>query len=177
MNRILILIAACLALSAASVQAQTLNAGVIKFTLDGTKVGLLSLPPWTLPAASGTLSLGGLVGWEVGGQNTGLIGKLGSTDAFDVQLIAGGASNVRMTLLNSAPAVLLPTQTQLRLGDAAGGEYIALVSPPTVKVSNITYVLPDSLPGGDDVRLKVNSIAGNTVTLGYTNPNTTGQIG
>jgi hypothetical protein len=134
---------------------------------------------YLLPPGGGTLALSSVGGWQIGGQ--GLLptnpGLLGSTDASDVSLIAGGLGNVRMTLLNSTPAVLLPTQTALRLGDAAGGEYVALVSPATNKTSGYTFVLPDSLPGGPDVRLKVNSISGNTVTLGYTNPLTTGQIG
>jgi hypothetical protein len=73
----------------------------------------------------------------------------------------------------------LPSTTQLRFGDntAGGGDYVALTSPSAVKTTSYTFVLPDSLPPGEDVRLKVDAIAGNVVTLGYTNPNTTGQIG
>ena len=183
MKRLLIVLAvAALAVSAS--KAQHLGATQIQIN-NGTSVGTLSAPgvagtyTWTLPAQSGTLSLSSVGGWLIGGN--GLLptnpGLLGSTDAADVSLIAGGVSNVRMTLLNGTAAVLLPSETQLRLGDASGGEFVALVSPATNKTSGYTFVLPDTLPGGDDVRIKVNQISGNTVYLGYTNPATTGQIG
>lgn len=94
-------------------------------------------------------------------------GLIGSTNAYDVDLIAGGASNVRMTLLNGTAAVLLPAQTELRLGDAAGGEYSALKSPATLP-SSITYILPNVLPDSARQRLQVESVSGSVVTLGYT---------
>lgn len=182
MKRLLFTIALGLAVTAASSQAQSLNASQIQLTVDGSAVGTLSLPAgpagtytWTLPAASGVISLGGANSWTVGGQVLGATGLLGSQDAQQVDLITNNTT--RMTLLGSTAAVLLPAQTELRLGDAAGGEYVALKSPATNKTSGYTFVMPDSLPGGEDVRLKVESIVGNVVTLGYTNPSTTGSIG
>lgn len=176
--------------------AQETGVTQIKLTLDGETFGGTLVPPtgqaqnytWTLPAQSGTIALSSTGGWLVGGQ--GLLptnpGLLGSTDAADVSLIAGGLGNVRMTLLSGSSAVLLPTQTELRLGDAAGGQYSALKSPPAItpdgtNAGSITYVYPTTGPGGTDVRMKVKNItvSGNDriVEFDWTNPNTTGQIG
>lgn len=173
--------------------AQSLGATQITLKLDGQAFGGVLVPPsgalagytWTLPAQSGTLALSSVGGWTIGGNSLSATGLLGSLSAHDVTLIAGGntATNERLTLLNGEDAVLLPTETALRFGDAAGGQYTALVSPPVLTggsgTGNVTLILPEGLPGGPDVRIQVktvNAVSG-VVELEYSNPNTTGSIG
>ena len=132
-----------------------------------------------LPAAGGTLLTSATVGWLLGGQGLVADDAMGSTTPHNVTLIANSVP--RLQLLSGAAAVLLPAQTELRLGDGTG-QYSALVSPPAITpdgavAGNITYVLPSQLPGGVDVRLRVADLTGNQVTLAYTDPNTTGSIG
>ncbi|RPI69564.1 MAG: hypothetical protein EHM43_01400 [Ignavibacteriae bacterium] len=171
--------------------AQDLGAGSIKLILNGQSYGgtltaQANAGPteytWTLPNASGTLALESAgSGWTTLGNTLGSTGLLGSLNTYDVDLIAN--NQTRMTLLNGTAAVLLPAQTEIRLGDAAGGQYTALKSPTVVtggsSGGNITLVLPDGLPGGEDVRLQVKTVNTTTgvVELMYSNPNTTGSIG
>lgn len=193
MKRLLILIAMGLATAATCSQAQSLNAGQVQFTLDGNHVGTLSLPTgagsgtytWALPKASGTLLLDAAGGWSLlGNALTDNTSKLGSTNGYNVSLIAN--DQTRMLLSSSDSAVLLPARTELRLGDAAGGQYVALRSPTVVTPDsttngNLTFVFPRVAPGGPDVRIRVDTViqSGNDriVYLDYTNANTTGQIG
>ncbi|RPI69563.1 MAG: hypothetical protein EHM43_01395 [Ignavibacteriae bacterium] len=106
-------------------------------------------------------------GWSLSGNALGGTEVLGSINGFDVHLIAGGATNTRMSLLNNTPAVLLPARTELRRGDVAGGEYSALKAPQ-IQTGNVTYVLPYSKPLVVGQRLVVDSINVDTVVLGYT---------
>lgn len=106
-------------------------------------------------------------GWSLSGNTLSGTEVLGSTNAFDVHLIAGGATNTRMSLLNNTPAVLLPARTELRLGDVAGGEYSA-IKAPQIQTGNITYVLPYYKPTEASQRLQVDTVNGDTVVLGYT---------
>lgn len=132
-----------------------------------------------LPPGGGTLLTSAAAGWQVGGQGLAPItnGLLGSTDGADVSLIAGGLSNIRLRLSSSTATVTMPDLTELRLGDQAGGQYTGFRSASTNKTSGYTLVWPDSLPGGPDVRLQVDSIVGSMVYLRFSNPNTTGSIG
>ena len=120
------------------------------------------------PTTGGTLVTdASFSGWLVGGQNLGATGLLGSWNAYDVSLISGGTDSIRLSLLSGEHAVLLPAQTELRLGDASGGEYSALMSPTTLD-SSFTYIFPDSLPAESGQRFQVQSLSGSTVTIGYT---------
>lgn len=191
MKRLLFMIAVGLAVTAVSSQAQSLNAGQIQFTLDGQAVGTLLLPTvangstaggytWTLPDASGELSLGGGNPWEVGGNTLSGASELGglTTGGHNVHLISGGIDSVRMTLFADSSVILLPNKTEMRLGDAAGNQFVGFRAPDVVDLTNgYTLIWPDSLPGGSDVRLQVDTVIGNEVFLRYTNPNTTGSIG
>jgi hypothetical protein len=106
-------------------------------------------------------------GWSLSGNALGGTEVLGSINGFDVHLIAGGSSNIRLSLLNNAPAVLLPARTELRFGDVAGGDYSALKAPQ-IQTGNVTYVLPYYKPTEAGQRLQVDTLNGDTVVLGYT---------
>ena len=189
MKRILSLIAVGVLLASASAFAQSppyLQGQQLRLVNTGQTYGGILIAPnpvgadvvFNLPAAGGTLVTTATAGWLNGGQarSNGTPGLMGATDAEDVSLISDNTP--RLTLLGTMRLrVVLPDETELRLGDDAGGQYIALKAPTTVKTANITYILPDTLPGGPNVRMKVESIAGNEVTVSYTDPTTTGQIG
>lgn len=196
MKRILSLIAVGALLASVSAFAQAppyLQGQQLRLVNSGQQFGGILIAPnpvgaddvFTLPPGGGQLVTTATAGWIIGGQavlpaNPGILGSL---DAANVSLVANNTT--RMTLLEADPAVLLPLETELRLGDG-GSQYSALVSPPAItpdgtNPGNITYVLPDEAPAGEDVRMKVKSITANgnnrVVEFDYTNPNTTGQIG
>lgn len=166
--------------------AQSLGATQITLKLDGQTFGGTLVPPtgavagytWTLPAQSGTIALSSTGGWLVGGQ--GILptnpGLLGSTDNANVSLIAGGLTNVRLTLRSDSTLVQTGDTTTFRFRDSADGQYVGLRAPNNIK-GDYTMVWPDSTPAGNDVRLQVDTIIGNRVYLKWSNPNTTGSIG
>lgn len=106
-------------------------------------------------------------GWLVGGNALAANGLFGSTTSYDVSVISGGLSNVRMTFMNNTPAVVLPTRTALRLEELSGGNYSALMAP-RAQAGNYVYVLPYAPPTEPGQRLQVDTVNGDTIVLGYT---------
>lgn len=93
-------------------------------------------------------TVGGGSGWAQGGNAVTGVGNdnvLGTTTAFPLRLAAGAVTNIRLEVLDAVNAVQLPTQTALRLGDAAGGEFVGLRAPTTVGTS-YTVDLPAAAP-------------------------------
>lgn len=147
-------VALCAASAIASAQNTVVNS--LTFTQGQYRLTL------TAPSLSGDLSgtlLSTATGWALGGN--ALVGAgpsanlIGTTDAVDVQLIAGGTSNVRLVAESGAAAITLPTQTALRLADDAGGEYVGLRAP--TGVTTYTVTLPATAPTANQV-LRANAV-------------------
>lgn len=147
-------VALCAASAIASAQNTVVNS--LTFTQGQYRLTL------TAPSLSGDLSgtlLSTATGWALGGN--ALVGAgpsanlIGTTDAVDVQLIAGGTSNVRLVAESGAAAITLPTQTALRLADDAGGEYVGLQAP--TGVATYTVALPAAAPTANQV-LRANAV-------------------
>lgn len=147
-------VALCAASAIASAQNTVVNS--LTFTQGQYRLTL------TAPSLSGDLSgtlLSTATGWALGGN--ALVGagpsanRIGTTDAVDVQLIAGGTSNVRLVAESGAAAITLPTQTALRLADDAGGEYVGLQAP--TGVATYTVTLPAAAPTANQV-LRANAV-------------------
>jgi len=146
------------ALCAASVIASAQNGVLNSLTLTQGQYRLTLTAPTLSSNVSATI-LSTATGWTLGGN--ALVGAgpsanlIGTTDAVDVQLIAGGTSSVRLVAESGAAAITLPTQTALRLADDAGGEYVGLRAP--TGVTTYTVTLPATAPAANQV-LRANSV-------------------
>lgn len=146
------------ALCAASAIASAQNGVLNSLTLTQGQYRLTLTAPTLSSNVSATI-LSTATGWTLGGN--ALVGAgpsanlIGTTDAVDVQLIAGGTSNVRLVAESGAAAITLPTQTALRLADDAGGEYVGLRAP--TGVTTYTVTLPATAPAANQV-LRANSV-------------------
>jgi len=86
-------------------------------------------------------------GWALGGNavtGAGNDNVLGTTTASPLRLAAGAVGNVRLEVLDAVNAVQLPTRTELRFGDDAGGEYVGLRAPAAT--ATYTVDLPAAAP-------------------------------
>lgn len=121
---------------------------------QGTYQLTLTAPPLA-SNVSGTI-LSTATGWALGGN--ALVGagpstnKLGSTDGVDVELIAGGAPNVRLLLSSAENATALPAQGALRFTEATanGTDYVGIQGPDAATAS-YTIKLPSALPTANQV--------------------------
>lgn len=123
--------------------------------------GLAGNQTFTFPSSGGTLlvspSTGVSSAWLVGGNDvtsTPTLNKIGTTSAHDLQLVAGGAGNVRLTLDDALAAVTVNNGGQLRLEEAGGPNYSAFVAG--AQTADITYRLPITAPTALQV-LRANS--------------------
>lgn len=113
--------------------------------------GLLADQTFTLPSAGGTLlvspSSGVSTAWLLGGNDvssTPLLNQIGTTTPQDLQLVAGGASNVRLTLDDATAAVTVNNGGELRLEETGGTNYSAFKAG--TQSADITYTLPITAP-------------------------------
>lgn len=138
--------------SAFAAQAQ-LSGTRLRLVDNAQTFGCVLIPPtpsladieYRLPSTGGTLLVDdgtGKSGWLVGGQNVPSTALIGSTTAFDVQLVAGPLTTPRANVLAATKAVELPDATELRFYEpAAGGtNYTSFVAGN--QAGNITLILP-----------------------------------
>lgn len=149
-----IIIACLFATATLSVLAQGPLGGTrLRLVDNGQTFGGILIPPtpaaadelFLFPATGGTLLVddgSGKSAWLVGGQATTATGLIGSTTAFDVQLVAGPASTPRAVVSAGSKSVSLPDSTELRLYEkaASGTDYTAFVAG--TQADNISLVLP-----------------------------------
>lgn len=127
---------------------------------DGQAYGGILIPPtpaladvpFFLPLVGGQLLVddgSGKSAWLVGGQAVSQTALIGSTNAFDVNLIVGLVSEVRAVISAASAAVVLPNQTEIRFYEpsASGTNYSAFKAD--VQSANISYMLPATIgPAG-----------------------------
>lgn len=140
-------------------------------TIINSPTGLLANETFNLPTTGGTLlvtpSAGVSNAWLLGGNSltsTPTLNQLGTTSAQDLQLVSGGASNVRLTLSNSAAAVTVNNGGELRLEKSGGTEYSSFRAG--AQGANINYTLPITTPTVNQV-LAATAVSGSNVTLGW----------
>lgn len=142
-------------------------------TIINSPTGLAADEVFTFPLSGGTLlvtpSAGVSNAWLLGGNNltaTPTLNQIGTTSGQDLQLVAGGASNVRLTLSNAAAVVTVNNGGELRLAEASPGtDYSSF--KVGIQTGNISYTLPTSLPTANQV-LTATTVGGTDVTLGWT---------
>lgn len=161
---LLAIFVACALACAPDLNAQHFGARSILLRLPGNPNSLILEPPaltgnrtFTFPDASGTLLISAGPGlstaWLLGGNSiigpgptSNRIGTLGVTD-FD--LVAGGVGNIRLSLLATQHAVVIPNAGELRFEEPGGGNFSALKAG--TQVNNITYTLPLTNGNAGDV--------------------------
>lgn len=150
------IIIACLFTTAAfAVSAQGHLEGTrLRLVDDGQTYGGILIPPqpagppdieYRLPNVGGTLLVddgSGKSAWLVGGQALPSVGLIGSTTAFDVQLVAGPATTPRAIVSATSKAVSLPDQTEIRFYEPVGSgtNYSAFRADATA--NNLSFLLP-----------------------------------
>jgi hypothetical protein len=85
-------------------------------------------------------------GWLVGGNSVASTGLIGSTNAFDVHLVAGPLTTPRLLVSASSAAVSLPNQTEIRFYEPVGGgtNYTAFKGADT-QADDITLFFPTTV--------------------------------
>jgi len=150
------IIIACLFTTAAlSVSAQGFLEGTrLRLVDDGQTYGGILIPPtpagppdiiFNLPAVGGQFLVddgSGKSAWLVGGQALTSTGLIGSTTAFDVQLVAGPATTPRAIVSATTNAVSLPDQTELRFYEPVGSGTNYTAFKADVQANNIALMLP-----------------------------------
>lgn len=118
--------------------------------------GLGTNQSFVFPAAGGTLlvspSSGVSTAWLLGGNDltsTPLLNQIGTTSAHDLQIVAGGAANVRLTLDDATATVTVNNGGQLRFEEAGGTNFSAFVAG--AQTADITYRLPLTVPTANQV--------------------------
>lgn len=157
------IIIACLFTTAAfAVSAQGHLEGTrLRLVDDGQTYGGILIPPtpggppdieYRLPSVGGTFLVddgSGKSAWLVGGQALPSTGLIGSTTAFDVQLVAGPATTPRAVISATSKVVSLPDQTEMRFYEPVGSgtNYTAFKSD--VLAGNLEFLLPATVgPAG-----------------------------
>lgn len=149
----------------------TLNASEEATNTTGSDGDLMY---WTAgaPAFATVATVLGGSPWLLGGNAlTTATNQLGTTSAHDVQLIAGGTTNVRLTLSNTFAATIVNDGGEIRYEEAGGSNYTAFKAG--TQTTDITYTLPTTAPtAGQALR------AGNTTPtdLEWSTPGGTGSI-
>lgn len=157
-----IIIVVIICASVAHAVSQNYLSGTRLRLVDGGQTyGGVLIPPtpttadvlFQLPAVGGQFLVddgSGKSAWLVGGQAVTSTSLIGSTTAFNVQLVAGPASAVRAEISASQKVVALPDQTELRLFEpvASGTNYSAFRAADA-QSTNITLYLPATVgPAG-----------------------------
>jgi len=129
------------------------NAVVNSLTFTQGQYRLTLTAPTLTGDVSGTL-LSTATGWALGGN--ALVGagpsdnRIGTTDAVDVQLIAGGTTNVRLQLSSADAATLVPNQGAIRFLESGGTDYVGVRAPAAIGTS-YTVSLPATAPTAGQV--------------------------
>ncbi|MBI2794797.1 MAG: hypothetical protein HYX66_09145 [Ignavibacteria bacterium] len=157
---IIIVVIICAA-AISAVSQNYLSGTRLRLVDDGQTFGGVLIPPtpttadvlFLLPSVGGQFLVddgSGKSAWLVGGQAVTSTSLIGSTTAFNVQLVAGPTSTVRAEINASSKVVALPDQTELRFYEpsASGTNYSAVKAADT-QSGNITLFLPATVgPAG-----------------------------
>lgn len=157
---IILIVIICAAVTLGSAQSN-LEGTRLRLVDDGQTYGAQLIPPtptaadvlFQLPAVGGQLLVddgSGKSAWLVGGQAFTSPALIGSTTAFNVQLIAGSSSTVRAEISATSKSISLPDQTEIRLYEpsASGTNYTA-IKAANAQTANVTYFLPATVgPAG-----------------------------
>ncbi len=154
------------ALCAASAIASAQHAVVNSLTLTQGQYRLTLTAP-TLTSDVSAFVLSEASGWKLGGNAaTGSLNQIGTTDAVNLEIVAGSASTPRLILESGAPsAVRLPNQTALHFAEATAGgtEFVGLVAPAAITTS-YTVTLPAAAPTAAGQVMRVASSPAPTAT-------------
>lgn len=157
---IIIIVIICAAVASAASQ-NYLSGTRLRLVNDGQTFGGVLIPPtpttadvlFLLPSVGGQFLVddgSGKSAWLVGGQAVTSTALIGSTNAFNVQLIAGPASEVRAELSASSKIVSLPNQTEIRFYEpSASGTNYSAFKAADAQSADIAYFLPATVgPAG-----------------------------